>query len=310
MGRLIDGKWIETSIVTSDQKGSYARLKRTFLDQISTTSTKFKPESNRYHLYVSLACPWAHRTLIYRELKELTNHISVSVVHPDMLENGWAFDNSFDGATIDHANNSKFLYQNYQIAQSDVTTSVTVPVLWDKKTSTIVNNESSEIIRMFNTTFNNLTGNNLDFYPKHLRAEIDYFNNLIYEPINNGVYKCGFAQNQHAYDSAIEDLFKSLDLIDKHLEGKNFLVGEVLTEADIRLLPTLLRFDLVYFTHFKCNVRRIKDYPNLNRYTKNLYQLKAFKETTNFEHIKRHYYFSHEMINPYRIIPKGPEEIF
>ena len=282
MGRLIDGKWIETSIVTSDQKGSYARLKRTFLDQISTTSTKFKPESNRYHLYVSLACPWAHRTLIYRELKELTNHISVSVVHPDMLENGWTFDNSFDGATIDHVNNSKFLYQNYQIAQSDVTTSVTVPVLWDKKTSTIVNNESSEIIRMFNTTFNNLTGNNLDFYPKHLRAEIDYFNNLIYEPINNGVYKCGFAQNQHAYDSAIEELFKSLDLIDKHLEGKKFLVGEVLTEADIRLIPTLLRFDLVYFTHFKCNVRRIKDYPNLNRYTKNLYQLKAFKETTNF----------------------------
>jgi len=310
MGKLINGKWIKTSIVTSDESGNYDRLVRTFRDTISQKSARFKPEENRYHLYVSYACPWAQRTLIYRELKSLQKIISVSVVHPDMLEDGWVFDPSFPGATVDHLFDSTFLYENYLRAQGDVTTSVTVPILWDKKLNTVVNNESSEIIRIFNSAFDDLTKNTDDYYPMAYRDEINRFNELIYEPINNGVYKCGFAQTQRAYDQAITELFSALDYLDNHLAGKDFLVGPSLTEADIRLIPTLLRFDLVYVTHFKCNLKRIKDYKNLSRYTKNLYGLPAIKTTTNFDHIKRHYYYSHEMINPFRIIPKGPEEIF
>ena len=309
MGKLIDGNWVKESIVTSDEKGRYDRLKRTFLDKIEKNS-RFAPEISRYHLYVSYACPWAHRTLIYRALKSLKDVISVSVVHPDMLENGWIFDDTFDGATIDHLNESNFLYQNYQLAQSDVTTSVTVPVLWDKKFNTIVNNESSEIIRIFNSAFNELTGNRLNLYPESLQEEINYWNEIIYEPINNGVYKSGFAKNQLAYDEAVHNLFEKLNQIEDHLEGKDFLVGGELTEADIRLIPTLLRFDLVYFTHFKCNKKRIKDYKNLSRYLRLIYEMPAIKETTNFEHIKRHYFYSHETINPYRIVPAGPTDIF
>ena len=310
MGKLINGQWSKQSIVTSGEKGEYARLVRTFRDEISQANDKYLPESNRYHLYVSYACPWAHRTLIYRELKNLTKHISVSVVHPDMLENGWVFDNTFPEATVDHLFDAKFLYENYQRADKEVTTSVTVPVLWDKKTNTIVNNESSEIIRMFNSSFNELTGNIDDYYPMELREEINRFNELIYEPVNNGVYKTGFAKTQDVYDLAVHELFSSLDYLDNHLEGKKFLVGDRLTEADIRLIPTLLRFDLVYVTHFKCNLRRIIDYKNLSRYTRELYDIPAIKNTTNFEHIKQHYYYSHEMINPYRIIPSGPKDIF
>ena len=309
MGKLIDGEWIKTSIVTSDQNGRYDRLKRTFLSDVSENS-EHQPESNRYHLYVSYACPWAHRTLIYRELKGLDEHISFSVVHPDMLENGWVFDESFPGATKDHVNDARYLYENYQRAQTDVTTSVTVPILWDKKLNTIVNNESSEIIRIFNNAFNRLTGNVEDYYPPNLRAEIDQFNEMIYGAINNGVYKSGFAQTQSAYDEAVTTLFRTLDKIDEHLEGRDYLVGNQLTEADIRFIPTLLRFDLVYVTHFKCNLKRIKDYKNLSRYNKKLFEIPAIKKTTNFDHIKRHYYFSHEMINPYRIIPQGPGELF
>jgi len=310
MGKLINGKWSKQSIVTSGEKGEYARLVRTFRDEVSKTSGSFQPESNRYHLYVSYACPWAHRTLIYRELKNLTKHISVSVVHPDMLEDGWFFDDSFPGATKDHLHNSSYLYQNYQLADKNVTTSVTVPILWDKKLNTIVNNESSEIIRMFNSSFNELATNDDDYYPIELRGEINRFNELIYEPVNNGVYKTGFAKTQESYDMAVHELFSTLDYLDNHLEGKKFLVGDRLTEADIRLIPTLLRFDLVYVTHFKCNVKRIIDYKNLSRYTRELYAIPAIKNTTNFEHIKRHYYYSHEMINPYRIIPSGPQDIF
>ena len=310
MGKLIDGKWVNKSIVTSDEKGRYARLVRTFRNEVSNHSSSFPPEKNRYHLYVSYACPWAHRTLIYRELKNLNNLISVSVVHPDMLENGWVFDSNFPGATEDHLHQSNFLYENYQRADKSVTTSVTVPILWDKVNDTIVNNESSEIIRMFNSAFNEITGNKDDYYPVQLRPEIDRFNELIYEPVNNGVYKSGFAQTQESYDLAVSELFSTLDFLENHLENKNYLVGGQLTEADLRLIPTLLRFDLVYVTHFKCNIRRIKDYKNLSRYTKNLYELKAIKSTTHFDHIKRHYYYSHEMINPYRIIPKGPVEAF
>lgn len=310
MGRLINGKWIKTSIVTSDKNGKYERLTRTFRDYVSQNSTKFFPEKNRYHLYVSYACPWAQRTLIYRELKALKDLISISVVHPDMLENGWIFNPIFPGATSDHLFNSTQLSEVYHRAQPDISTSVTVPILWDKKLNTIVNNESSEIIRMFNSEFDLLTGNTDDYYPVELRDQINQFNEMIYESVNNGVYKCGFAKTQDAYNKAVEELFTTLNALDKHLNGKNFLVGEKLTESDIRLIPTLLRFDLVYVTHFKCNLRRIKDYKNLWRYTKNLYDLPAIKLTTNFDHIKRHYYYSHEMINPYRIIPIGPESVF
>ena len=307
MGRLINGKWVKTSIVTSDESGKYDRLKRTFLDEISKDG-EFKPEKGRYHLYVSLACPWAHRTLIYREFKQLQNIISVSVVHPDMLDFGWYFDDSFPGATKDHVNNNDYLFQNYQLAQSNVTTSVTVPILWDKKKHKIVNNESSHIIRFFNDQFNDLTNNGLDLYPLNLQDEINHFNEITYESINNGVYKCGFAKNQNSYDLAVTTLFNALDRLDVHLKDRNYLVGDQLTEADIRLIPTLLRFDAVYFTHFKCNIKRIKDYSNLFRYMKNLYELEEIRKTTNFDHIKRHYFFSHEMINPYRIIPKGPSD--
>ena len=310
MGMLINGKWKVASVITSDEKGAYDRQPRSFRDLISKDHEVFKPESGRYHLYVSLACPWAHRTLIYRKLKGLEDHISVSVVNPDMLDDGWHFDSSFDGATEDHLFGFKFLREVYQKADPKITTSVTVPILWDKKTNTIVNNESSEIIRMFNFSFNELTGDDKDFYPESKQEEIDLLNEKIYNSVNNGVYKTGFAKNQNAYDEAVGDLFDSLNELDEILENKVFLTGHEITEADLRLVPTLLRFDSVYFTHFKCNLRRIKDYKNLSNYLKTLYELPEISSTTNFNHIKRHYFYSHESINPYRIIPMGPNEIF
>ncbi len=310
MGKLVDGEWVKTSIITSDDKGQYDRLPRTFLDTISKDHERFQPESGRYHLYVSYACPWANRTLIFRELKNLTDHISVDVVDPDMLEYGWSFDASKDGATGDSLYGKKYLHEIYQKADSKVSTSVTVPVLWDKKLETIVNNESSEIIRIFNQSFNDLTGNTDDYYPKNLQSEIDQWNDEIYPAVNNGVYKSGFAKNQEAYEKAVTELFRVLDKLDQHLEGKDYLVGNQLTEADIRLIPSLLRFDVVYFTHFKCNIKRIADYKNLSRYTRNLYENEAIRKTTNFDHIKRHYYYSHEELNPQRIVPLGPEKVF
>jgi putative glutathione S-transferase len=310
MGMLIDGKWTEGSIVKSDKKGAYDRQPRSFRDFISAEDPIFKPETNRYHLYVSYACPWANRALIYRKLKGLEDHISISVVHPDMLKGGWHFDDSYTDATKDHLYGLSNLSEVYLKADPQISTSVTVPVLWDKKTNTIVNNESSEIIRMFNSSFNELTGNQDDYYPADKRDQIDTLNEKIYHTINNGVYKTGFAKTQEAYDSAVRSLFDSLDELELILENNKFLIGDTLTEADLRLIPTLLRFDIVYVTHFKCNIRRIKDYKNLSRYTKELYELSAIKETTNLNHIKRHYYYSHETINPFRIIPLGPSEIF
>jgi len=307
MGKLVDGKWIEGSIISSDSSGAFDRKPRTFRDVIAKDHAVYTPDSGRYHLYVSYACPWAHRVLIYRELKDLKDHISVSVVHPDMLEKGWSFtkhfNSDFAGETEDHLFDSTHLYEVYQKAQADISTSVTVPILWDKKTNTIVNNESSEIIRILNVAFNELTGNVDDYYPQSLQTEIDVWNAEIYENVNNGVYRSGFATNQTAYDMAVKPLFKSLDKLDAHLEGKDFLVGNKLTEADIRLITTLIRFDLVYYIHFKCSQKRIADYTNLSRYTKQLYRLEAVRNTTNFEQIKRHYYFSHESINPHRIVP-------
>lgn len=310
MGMLVKGIWKKGSIVKSDAKGSYDRQPRTFRESISTDHPQYKPESNRYHLYISYACPWATRTLIYLDLKDLKEHISVSVVHPDMLEEGWIFDSSFPGATKDHLFGFKYLREVYQKADPSITTSVTVPVLWDKKTDAIVNNESSEIIRIFNSNFNTLTGNMDDYYPKNLHSEIDTLNKKIYSAVNNGVYRAGFAKTQTAYDKAVVELFNTLDQLEEILDSQKYLTGAKVTEADLRLIPTLLRFDLVYVTHFKCNIRTIKEYRNLRRYTKELYDIPAIKKATNLEHIKRHYFYSHENINPFRIVPKGPNEIF
>jgi putative glutathione S-transferase len=265
----------------------------------------FKAEAGRYHLYVSYACPWAHRTLIFRALKGLEDLISVSVVHPDMGEEGWKFAD-FPGATPDTINGFRFLYEAYCLADPHYTGIVTVPVLWDKQRRTIVNNESSEIIRMFNDAFNHLTGNSDDYYPPHLRDKIDAVNQLVYDNVNNGVYRCGFATTQEAYEHAFDDLFETLDTLDARLSTQRYLAGSQITEADWRLLPTLLRFDPVYVGHFKCNLRRIVDYPQLSNYLRDLYQRSKIADTFNLEHVKRHYYFSHETLNPSRIIPKGP----
>ena len=309
MGKLIDGKWDKRSIITSDEKGAYARLPRTFENNISADDAVYTPDSNRYHLYVSYACPWATRALIYRKLKSLEDHISVDVVHPDLLEEGWAFDNSYPGATKESLYGFKFLRDLYQKSDPNVTTSVTVPVLWDKKTETIVNNESSQIIRIFNSAFNELTGNNENYYPNHLQEEINKLNDWIYSSVNNGVYKCGFAKTQESYDEAVTALFEALDELDQRLAKSKYLIEDTLTEADLRLIPTLLRFDVAYVTHFKCNIKRIIDYKHLSRYVHDLMTIPAIKDSTKFDHIKRHYYFSHKEINPYRIVPAGPELI-
>jgi putative glutathione S-transferase len=306
MGKLIDGKWQQGDIITSTKKGAYDRKPRSFRDEISDQHPVFKPESDRYHLYVSYACPWAHRALILRKLKNLESHISVSVVHPHMLENGWSFAQDFPETTGDPLYHSDFLYQIYQKADPNITTSVTVPLLWDKKTEQVVNNESAEIIRIFNTGFNDLTGNTDDYYPYDQQAEIDDINDRVYHNVNNGVYKAGFAKTQGAYDQAVDNLFDTLDDLDQRLENNTHLIGNTLTEADIRLITTLLRFDVVYYVHFKANIQKISEYKNLHRYMRDLYDLPAIRETTNFEHIKQHYYYSHKMLNPYQIIPKGP----
>ena len=270
-------------------------------------SDGFKAEPNRYHLYVSLACPWAHRTLIFRKLKGLEDMISVSAVHPLMHENGWTFQDG-PGVIADPIFNADYMYQIYTAAQSDYTGRVTVPVLWDKKNNTIVSNESSEIIRMFNSAFDEVGANkDVNFLPEDLRGKIDELNDFIYPNINNGVYKSGFATTQEAYDEAVVDLFKALDTIEARLENNRYLTGDSITEADWRLFTTLIRFDPVYVGHFKCNIRRIVDYPNLWGYTRDLYQVPGVAETVNMDHIKSHYYGSHDTINPTLIVPRGPD---
>jgi len=266
----------------------------------------FKAEPGRYHLYVSYACPWAHRTLIFRKLKKLEDVISVSVVNPKMGKVSWDFED-YPGATGDALYHSKFLYELYQQAMPNFGGVVTVPVLWDKKQNTIVNNESSEIIRMLNSAFNELTDESVDYYPQELHSAINDINEFVYDKINNGVYKTGFARSQKAYEKAFDQLFFALDELEKRLSGQAYLVGDVITEADWRLFPTLVRFDPVYVGHFKCNLRRIADYPNLYRYLSALYQHPGVAETVNMDHIKTHYYWSHDSINPNRIVAKGPE---
>lgn len=302
MGKLVEGVWHDVWYDTKSSGGKFVREDAGFRDWIENKPDAiFTPESGRYHLYVSLACPWAHRTLIFRELKQLKEHIDVTVVCPDMLSQGWQF-----GIPEPLFGHSK-LHQVYTQAKPDYTGRVTVPVLWDKKTQTIVSNESSEIIRMFNSAFNELTGNHVDYYPTELRRVIDEWNDFIYPNINNGVYRCGFATTQEAYEEAYESLFAALDKVDQHLATHRYLAGQVLTEADWRLFTTLIRFDAVYVGHFKCNKKRIADYPNLNGYLKELYQTPRIKETTDFYHIKRHYYFSHTTINPTQVVPVGPD---
>jgi putative glutathione S-transferase len=307
MGKLIEGQWVKQSVITSDQAGKYDREPRSFLQTIAEDHERFQPESGRYHLYVSYACPWATRTLIYRELKGLQNHIGVSVVHPHMLDEGWSFATDIEGCTGDLLYGKKFLREIYQMADPRVTTTVTVPILWDKKHETVVNNESSQIIRIFNKAFDSITGNHEDYYPVNLQTDIDHWNERIYHKVNNGVYKTGFAKNQEAYESAASELFQALDEIDQHLQSRDYLVGDQLTEADLRLIPTLLRFDSVYHTHFKCNWQRIGDYKNLGSYTQRLYETPGIRNTTNFLHMKQHYYYSHPEINPHRIVPLGPK---
>ncbi|MGQ8363925.1 glutathione S-transferase family protein [Glaciecola sp. 1036] len=306
MGLLVEGKWQDKWYDTKESDGKFKRQASMFRDHVSSEAdAKFSPESGRYHLYVSLACPWAHRTLIFRKLKGLEDHIGVSVVSPDMLENGWEF-GGFPDATKDHLFNFDYLHQLYTKVKSDITSRVTVPVLWDKKTESIVSNESADIIRMFNSAFNEITGNQLDYYPAEQATEIDEINQYVYDNVNNGVYKAGFATTQEAYEEAVKALFDALDYLDKRLSTQRYLVGDSLTEADWRLFTTLVRFDPVYVGHFKCNLRRIEDYSSLSGYLRELYQIEGVSDTVNFEHIKRHYYYSHHMINPTQVVPMGP----
>lgn len=299
MGLLMDGVWQDQSDTTDSTDGKFKRFASKFRKKISAHS-EFRPESGRYHLYVSLACPWAHRTLIFRKLKGLEKLIDVSVVSPKMLNKGWQFD------TPEPLYGFSYVHQLYTQADHQYSGRVTVPILWDKASETIVSNESADIIRMFNSEFDALTGNTRDFYPQALRSEIDTMNDFVYKHINNGVYQCGFATSQAAYDEAFEALFLALDELECCLSKQRYLLGRVVTEADWRLFTSLIRFDAVYVGHFKCNRQRIADYPHLSHYLRDLYQYDAMDETVNMDHIKQHYYASHASINPTGIVPKGP----
>jgi glutathionyl-hydroquinone reductase len=308
MGLLIEGEWHDKWYDTKSTGGRFIRESSQFRNWISADGNSgFKAEAGRYHLYVSLACPWAHRTLIFRRLKKLENLVSISVVNPYMGANGWTFEPD-ESCVADTVNNKKYLYEIYKLARNDYTGRVTVPVLWDKHEQTIVSNESADIIRMLNSEFNALGGDHVDYYPDTLRDEVDTINEQVYEYINNGVYRCGFATSQEAYEEAFEQLFGMLDELEIRLGRQRYLAGSHLTEADWRLFTTLVRFDPVYVGHFKCNRRRIADYYNLSNYLRELYQYPDIEPTVNFRHIKRHYYQSHPNINPARIVPLGPEQ--
>ena len=313
MGLLVNGQWQDKWYDTDNNQGEFKREAAQLRNWVTEDGSAgqsgdagFKAEKDRYHLYVSLACPWAHRTLIFRHLKGLEDYISVSIVSPDMLEHGWTFDKD-NHSTGDALFDSDFMHQIYTRNKADYSGRVTVPVLWDKKTQRIVSNESAEIIRMFNSAFNALTGNERDFYPQSLRSEIDEVNEFVYHNINNGVYRAGFATTQEAYTEAFDDLFAALDKIEQRLTANRYLVGDTLTEADWRLFTTLIRFDSVYVGHFKCNLRTIESYPAISNYLRELYQIEGVSKTVDFYHIKRHYYFSHTMINPTQVVPKGPD---
>lgn len=309
MGFLENGAWREGRDART-VNGEFVRRDSQFRARVTADgSSGFPAEAGRYHLYVSTACPWAHRTLIYRRLKGLEEEISISIVDPVVVNEGWAF-GSGPGCVPDTVNGFHHLHQVYSKAKPDYTGRVSVPVLWDKKTGTIVNNESSEIIRMLGSEFEAFARSHEDYYPKALRAEIDSVNELVYTNINNGVYRTGFATTQEAYERAFDSLFGALDELESRLGRSRYLVGDRATEADWRLFPTLVRFDAVYYGHFKCNLRRIGDYPNLSNYLRELYQVPGIADTVDMDHIKRHYYASHLHINPTGIVPKGPELAF
>lgn len=311
MGLLIDGRWHDQWYETGDN-GRFRRENAQRRHWVTADGSAgpsgeggFKAEAGRYHLYVSLACPWAHRTLILRKLKGLEPLIGVSVVSWLMREHGWTFDRQH-GSSGDALDDLQFIHQRYTADDPGYSGRVTVPALWDTRSGGIVSNESAEIIRMFNSAFDGLTGNRLDFYPQPLRTRIDALNERIYPAVNNGVYRAGFATTQEAYEEAFDELFAQLDELEALLGGQRYLAGEYLTEADIRLFTTLIRFDAVYHGHFKCNLRRIEDYAQLSNWLRELYQWPGIAETVDFEHIKSHYYASHATINPTGVIPKGP----
>ncbi|WON78990.1 glutathione S-transferase family protein [Serratia sp. UGAL515B_01] len=313
MGQLVDGIWQDTWYDTKSTGGRFKRSVSQFRNWVTTDGKAgenglggFKAENGRYHLYVSLACPWAHRTLLMRKLKGLEQSIPVSVVHPLMLENGWTFGKDFPETTGDTLYHTDFLYQLYLHADQNYSGRVTVPVLWDKQQQTIVSNESADIIRMFNSAFDAIGAQAGDYYPEALREKIDTLNSWIYDTLNNGVYKAGFATSQEAYDDAVSGVFASLQRLEQLLGQHRYLAGNQLTEADLRLWTTLIRFDPVYVTHFKCDKQRISDFPNLFGFLRDIYQMPGLAETVNMAHIRHHYYCSHSTINPYGIIPIGP----
>lgn len=300
MGKLVDGKWVDVWYDTNKSGGKFQRQASQFSRADNTNSdSSFQAEANRYHLYVSLACPWASRCVVFRKLKKLEDVIGMTVVHPHMLENGWELED-------DPINGKHYMHEIYTTADPQYTGRVTVPVLWDKKEQTICCNESSEIIRLFNRDFNEFGDANVDFYPEHLAKQIDEINAYVYKHVNNGVYKCGFATEQDAYNQAYDNLFIALDKLEERLSQQRYLVGDVLTEADWRLFTTLIRFDSVYYGHFKCNQRELQSYHNLHNYMLELYQMEGIAETVDFDQIKEHYYVSQTTINPTQIVPKGP----
>jgi putative glutathione S-transferase len=324
MNMLVDGEWRTDAYESTDEEGNFDRQETSFRNWVREARSaserssgegseprdeadpEFPAESGRYHLYVSYACPWAHRTLVTRALKGLEDAISVSVVDPYRENDGWEFSPEKEGCTEDHVNGFDYLRETYVAADPDFTGRVTVPALWDKETETIVNNESEEIMRMFDTAFHEVAENDVTLYPEGYRDEVDQTIEDIYEPINNGVYRAGFAGTQQAYDEAVTELFDALNRYDDLLEDQRYLCGDVLTEADVAMFTTLVRFDPVYHTHFKCNVRQISDYDNLWPYLRDLYQTPGVAETVHMDHIKEHYYRSHTDLNPKQIVPKGP----
>ncbi|WP_276282249.1 glutathione S-transferase family protein [Halorussus caseinilyticus] len=307
MNMLVDGEWRTDAYASTDDDGEFDRQETAFRDWVEADpDAEFPAEAGRYHLYVSLACPWAHRALLVRSLKGLEDGLSVSVVDPYRENDGWEFSPEKDGCTEDHLHGYDYLRDVYTEADSDFTGRPTVPVLWDTERGTIVNNESEEIMRMLDTAFHEVTDRDVTLYPEGYRDEVDETIADIYDPINNGVYRAGFAGTQAAYDEAVTELFDALDRYDELLEDRRYLCGDRLTEADVAMFTTLIRFDAVYHTHFKCNVRQISDYENLWPYLRDLYQTPGVAETVDLGHIKEHYYRSHADLNPKRIVPKGP----
>ncbi|VAW58935.1 Glutathione S-transferase, omega [hydrothermal vent metagenome] len=311
MGMLINGELVDDWLDKEIDEGEFNRMASTFRHWVTADGRAgpdgvagFAAEAGRYHLYISHACPWAHRTVIFRKLKKLEDIIGLSVVEAEMLNSGWTF--AQQGEYIDHLHGYRFMHEIYTHAEKAFTGQITVPVLWDKKLNTIVNNESSEIIRMLNSAFNAFTDNKTDYYPEHLRQDIDRVNQPVYNNVNNGVYRCGFSTTQSAYEKAFSRLFNELDSLEEKLSGQRYLLGDQITEADWRLFTTLIRFDAVYVGHFKCNLRRVADYNNLSNYLRELYQVPGVKETVEIDYIKRHYYFSHTSVNPTQIVPQGP----